>query len=97
MRWIYLLAALFVAFAIAYSMYFVERSFNEIDGAKVGMHLDQAIEGLDEGGWSVTRYNGCSGTSLLVMPRRPDHNLLLTTNDECEVTEIRRKPRQLEL
>ena len=97
MRWVLALSALLAASLAAYFMYFDERPFSELDGAKVGMELDRASETLEESGWTMMHSDGCGGVSSFVNLRRPDHALILTANEACDVTKIIRKPRKLEL
>lgn len=105
MRWLFAIGSLLIMAGVTYYLVFADRTFRSYDGARVGMGVDVAAEQLRVEGWtllsssSAVQRSDCSGNEryYLVQLRSPDYTLIMAADENCEVSNIARKRRGIEL
>ncbi|WP_416830246.1 MAG: hypothetical protein ACMUJI_08220 [Erythrobacter sp.] len=82
-----------------------DREFDEYAGVEIGMPLSRARDTLEDTGWlrmrppaarvqDQSKNCGAANAQTFVKGKRPEYALVLTTNDDCTVTQIVPRTRQ---
>ncbi|MBX3561851.1 MAG: hypothetical protein KF780_08560 [Sphingomonas sp.] len=106
MKWIAALLGLVCIGGLLYLFLVRDRSFQSYDGAQVGMPIGPALRELEHAGWTrlaigsnEIKQSDCTGTEKysLVQLRSPDYLVTISSDSECNVSEISRSLRNMEL
>jgi len=102
------IAALLVLGLLGTALYFFvvrDRNFQSYSGAEIGMPVQMALSRLQSGGYvllsgsSEIKHVGCSGMERYALVREsdPTYSLTVSVDDSCNIREIMRRLRGIEL